>query len=152
MQTYNVRVTGTLEATALVALFTLINGSVQAGLVTELDFEGMGTSSAAQELGIYRVGTAGTTGGTALTAVPVNAGYAAWSGTAFGSYGTQPLKGALVQNVPINANGQRYFWRCNPNLNNAISMPAGNVAAASLAGFTISGTGVVTGRVQLAAI
>ena len=152
MQTYNVRVTGALEATALIALFTIISGSVQANLLTEIDMEGMGTSSAAQELGIYRVGTAGTTGGTALTAVPTNAGYTAWSGTAFGSYSVQPLKGALVQNVPINANGQRYFWRCNPSLNNAISMPAGNVAAASIAGFTLSGTGTLTGRLQLAAI
>ena len=66
MQTYNVRVTGALEATALIALFTLISGSVQANLLTEIDIEGMGTSSAAQELGIYRVGTAGTTEVTTL--------------------------------------------------------------------------------------
>lgn len=152
MQTYNIAVGGTLEATALVGLFTIINGSVQAGLVTEMDFEGSGTSSAFAEMGIYRVGTAGTTGGGALTAVPTNAGYAAWSGTAFGSYSTQPIKGALLHNVPFNANGQRYFWRCNPNLNNAIDVPAGNVAAASIAGFTISGTSTFRGRVQLAAI
>jgi len=152
MQTYNLRFSGTLEATALVALFTMINGSVQAGLVTEIDAEGMGTTSAANEFGIYRIGTAGVTGAGAVTAVPTNAGYTAWSGTAFASYTTQPVKGALVQNVAINGNGQRYFWRANPNLNNAISVPAGNVAAASLGIFTISGTNVVTGRLQVAAI
>ena len=152
MQTYNARFSGTLEATALVGLFTIIAGSVNSFLVTEIDAEGMGTSSAAQEFGIYRVGTAGVTGGGAVTAVPVNAGYAAFAGTAFASYATQPIKGALVQNVPINANGQRVFWRANPNLNNAIQVKAGNNAAGSLAGYTISGTAVVTGRLQLAAI
>lgn len=152
MQTYNIAVGGTLEATALVALFTIINGSVQAGLLVEYDLEGSGTSSAFAEMGLYRVGTAGTTGGGALTATPTNAGYAAWAGTAFGSYSTQPIKGALVKNIPFNANGQRVYWRANPNLNNAISMPAGNVAAASLAAFTISGTSTFRGSVQLAAI
>lgn len=152
MQTFNARVSGTLEATALVALFTFISGSVQANLLTEYDFEGMGTSSAANELGIYRVGTAGVTGSGALTVTPTNPAYTAWAGTAFGGYSTQPIKGAIIMNVPINANGQRVFWRANPNLNNAISIPAGNVAAASIAGYTISGTAVVTGRIQLAAI
>lgn len=152
MQTYNLRFSGTLEATALIALFTMINGAVQAGLVTEIDAEGMGTTSAANEFGLYRIGTAGVTGGGAVTAVPTNPGYAAWAGTAFASYSTQPIKGALVHNVPLNGNGQRYFWRANPNLNNAISVPAGNVAAASLGIFTLSGTNVVTGRLQVAAI
>lgn len=152
MQTYNIAVGGTLEATTLVGLFTIINGSVQAGLLTEMDFEGSGTSSAFGEFGIYRVATAGTTGGGALTVTPTNAGYAAWAGTAFGSYSTQPIKGSLLHNVPLNGNGQRYFWRCNPNLNNAIDIPAGNVAAASIAAFTISGTITMRGRVQLAAI
>lgn len=152
MQTYNIRVSGTLEATALVALFTIISGSVESNLLTEYDFQGMGTSSAANELGLYRVGTAGVTGSGALTVTPTNVGYTAWSGTAFGGYSTQPIKGALIQNVPINANGQRVFWRANPNLNNAIQVKAGNNAAGSLAGYTISGTAVVTGRLQLAAI
>lgn len=152
MQTYNVKVSGTLEATALVALFTIINGSVQASLLTEYDLEGMGTSSAANELGLYRVGTAGVTGSGALTFTPTNPGYTAYSGTGFGGYSTQPIKGALMKPIQINANGQRIFWRCNPNLNNAFSIPAGNVATASIAGFTISGTSVVTGSLQLAAI
>ena len=148
MNVYNARFSGTLEATALVALFTLIAGATRSLLVTEYEAEGMGTSSAAQEFGIYRVGTAGTTGGGAVTPVPVNALATAFTGTAFASYATQPLKGALVKNVPVNANGQRVFWRANPNLNNAIVVPGGNNAAASLALYTISGTGVVTGNLQ----
>lgn len=152
MQTYNVKIAGTLEATALVGLFTVINGSVQASLLTEIDVEGMGTSSAANEFGIYRVGTAGVTGSSALTFTPTNPGYTAYAGTGFAAYSTQPIKGALLHNVPLNANGQRYFWRANPNLNNAIAIPAGNVAAASIAGFTISGTSVIAGRLQLATI
>lgn len=145
---YNARFTGTLEATALIGLFTLISGSVRSLLVTEIDVEGMGTTSAAAEAGLYRVGTAGTTGAGAVTPVPTNAQAPAFSGTAFASYTTQPIKGALVQNVPLNANGQRYFWRCNPNLNNAISVPGGNNAAGSLTVMTISGTNVITGRLQ----
>lgn len=149
MRNYNARFSGTLEATALVALFTIISAATRSFIVTEIDVEGMGTSSAAQEAGIYRVGTAGVTGGGAVTPVPTDASSTAFGGTAFASYATQPIKGALVHNVPINANGQRYFWRCNPNLNNCISVPGGAVAAGSLGVFTLSGTGVLTGRLQV---
>lgn len=145
---YNARFSGTLEATALVGLFTLISAATRSLLVTEIDVEGMGTTSAAAELGLYRVGTAGVTGGGAVTPVPLNAQAPAFGGTAFASYATQPVKGALVHNVPINANGQRYFWRANPNLNNAISVPGGNNNTGSLTLMTISGTNIVTGRLQ----
>jgi hypothetical protein len=150
MQVYNARFSGTLEATALIPIFTIISGSVRSFLMLEIDAEGMGTSSAANEFGVYRIGTAGTTGGGAVTPTPTNALYSAFTGTAFASYSTQPIKGAVVHNCPLNANGQRYFWRCNPNMNNAISVPGGNNAAGSLGLYTISGTSVITGRMQVA--
>lgn len=154
---YNARFSGTLEATLLIPIFTIISGATRSFLMLEVDAEGMGTSSAANEFGVYRIATAGTTGGGAVTPTTPEAPNMtgttpalAFSGTAFASYATQPIKGALAQNVPINSNGQRYFWRCNPNLNNAIVVPGGNNAAGSLGLYTISGTGVITGRAQVA--
>lgn len=152
---YTARFAGTLAATTT-ALLTIISGANRSFLMTEIDVQGQGTSSAANELGIYRVGTAGATGSSAVTPVPKVAPNltgttpaVAFSGTAFQAYTTQPVAGALVHNIPLNANGQRYFWRANPNLNNAISVPGGNNAAGSLAVFPISGTSVVAGRFEI---
>lgn len=153
---YNVRVNGTIGTTTT-ALATLISGATRSFIVMEVDLQGQGTASAANEIGIYRVGTAGATGAGALTFVTVEAPNMtgttpalAFSGTGFGSYTTQPVAGALLQNIGINANGQRYFWRCNPNLNNAVPVPGGNNAAGSIALFSISGASVFTGRIQIA--
>ena len=62
--------------------------------------------------------TAGATGASALTFtpdyVPNMTGTTpalVSSGTGFAAYTTQPVKGALIHNLPLNANGQRYFWR-----------------------------------------
>lgn len=153
---YNVRFAGTLGATTT-ALATIISGATRSLLIVELDIEGMGNASAANELGLYRVATAGITGSGALTFVPLYAPNMtgttpalAFSGTGFGGYTTQPIAGALAHPIAgPNSNGQRYFWRCNPNLNNAIPVPGGNNAAGSVAFFPISGTGVISGRVQL---
>jgi len=154
---YNLRVSGTLSTTTT-PIATIISGATRSFLVLEVDLEGMGTASQANELGIYRIATAGVTGGGAITAVtpesPNMTGTTpalAFSGTAFASYSTQPIAGALAQNIPINANGQRYFWRCNPNLNNAIVVPGGNNAAGSVGLFPINTAGgTVTGRIQIA--
>lgn len=153
---YDVRVNGTLGTTTT-ALATLISGATRSFIVLEVDLQGQGTASAANELGIYRVGTAGVTGAGALTFVtpesPNMTGTTpalAFSGTGFGSYTTQPIAGALVRNIGLNANGQRYFWRCNPNLNNAITIPGGNNAGGSIALFPLSGSSVFTGCIQIA--
>ena len=109
MIVYNARFSGTLEATALIPIFTIISAAARSFLMLEIDAEGMGTSSAANEFGVYRVGTAGVTGGGAVTPVSVeaNSSIPVFQGTAFASYSTQPIKGTLVHNVPVNANGQR---------------------------------------------
>ena len=153
---YNVSVAGTLAATTT-AIATIIGGASRSFLILELDFEGMATASATNEIGIYRVGTAGVTGSSALTFSSVEAPNMtgttpalAFSGTGFAAYSTQPIKGALIHNFGLNANGQRYFWRCNPNLNNAITVPGGNNAAASVTIMPISGSSVVAGRLQIA--
>jgi hypothetical protein len=156
---YNVRVSGALSA-VLTPIATIIAGAIRSFLLLEVDLEGMGTASQANEVGIYRIATAGVTGSGALaftsTDQPNMTGTTpalAFSGTGFASYATQPLVGALLQNIPINANGQRYFWRANANLNNAIPVQGGNNAAASIGLFPINTAGgTVTGRVQLAEI
>lgn len=157
MQIYNVKIPQFTLGSALTAFGTIIAGATRSFLLLEMDFQGRGTASADNELAVCRVGTAGTTGGTALTFTPVDSPNMtgttpalAFSGTGFGSYATQPLTGAVAHNVPLNSNGQRYFWRANPNLNNAIVVPGGNNAAASIALFPVTGTGSVGGRLQLA--
>jgi len=152
MQIYNAQIPQFTLAATTTAFGTFISGTVNANMILELDFQGRGTSSADNEIGLYRIATAGVTGAGAITPQPTNPGYTAWAGTAFSSYTTQPVKGVLAHNIPLNSNGQRYFWRCNPNNNNAIAIPAGNVAAASVGFFPISGTGSVGGRIQLAQI
>jgi len=148
---YNVLVGGTLGATTT-ALATIIAGATRSFMLLEMDIEGMATASATNELGFYRIGTAGVTGSSALTFTTVEglSSNPAFSGTGFAAYSTQPIKGALIHNFGLNANGQRYFWRCNPNLNNAIVIPGGNNAAASIGLFPISGSSVITGRLQIA--
>jgi hypothetical protein len=155
MLIYNIRTPHAASASFTVGVTTTQLGTIVAAedrslLVLEMDFEGMGTSSGANELGIYRVGTAGVTGSNALTASPIHASAPAFAGTAFFTYATQPIAGALVFPFGFNTNGQRYFWRCNPNLNNAIVVPGGSVAAASIAVFPISGGGTGVGRLQIA--
>ena len=152
MHTYNIRFAGTLEASGLTALLTLISAAARSLLVVELDIQGNGTTSAAGELALHRIGTAGVTGGGAPAIVPVSPSAPAFTGTAFTSWGTQPVKGALVHNIPVNANGQRYFWRANANLSNAIFCPGGANAAGSLGLFSVAGTHAVVGRIQIAEI
>jgi len=147
--------------------FQIITGATRSLLVLELDFEGDGTASAYDELGVFRVTTQGT--GTAPTATtPVcrdqtanmtgTTPALAFSGlfyTGATGYGTaQPVLATQpTHNIPVNANGQRYFWRVNPNLNNAITM-TGAVSAGALLGSlsfrSQSGTGNTSGRVQIA--
>lgn len=153
---YNVRVNGTIGTTTT-ALGTIVSGATRSFIVLEVDLQGQGTASAANEIGVYRVGTAGVTGSSALTFVTPEAPNMtgttpalAFSGTGFGAYATQPIAGALLQNIGLNGNGQRFFWRCNPNLNNAIPVPGGNNAAGTIALFSISGASVFTGRIQIA--
>ena len=158
MITFNVRTPNTASASFTVGvtttqLGTIIAGAVRSFLILEVDFEGMGTSSGANELGIYRVATAGVTGSNALTFTGTdspNVGAVTFSGTGFFTYATQPVAGALVHSFGFNTNGQRYFWRANPNLNNAIVVPGGNNAAGSVAVFPVSGGGTGVGRVQIA--
>lgn len=136
---------------------TIIAGASRSLLILEVDAEGDGTASAYNEFGLYRVTTAGTTGASAITPVPVDSPNMtgttpalAFSGLVYTAWTTQPTVGNLIQQCPVNSNGQRYFWRANPNLSNAIVVPGGNNAAATISVRSISGTGNVSIRIQFA--
>ena len=151
---YNARTPNGSTATFTIGATTTQVGTIIAAedrsmLVLELDFQGMGNASGANELGIYRVTTAGVTPSNALTVTPVHPSYPAFAGTAFFTYATQPVAGALIHPFGLNTNGQRYFWRCNANLNNALVVPGGSVNTASIAVFPGSGSGSGIGRVQV---
>lgn len=152
MHVYNVqRSNAALSTTA--DFFTIISAAARSFGILEIDAQGQGTASAANEIGIYRVGTAGVTGGGAITPAPVSPTSPAFTGTVNTTWGTQPVVGALVHQIGLNANGQRYFWRCNPNLNNAIWSPGGANAAGSLScGRSLTGTSNASLRVQIAEI
>jgi|SRR5579871_5750737 len=136
---------------------TIIAGASRSLLVVEFELEGDGTASAYNEVGIYRVATAGSTGAGAITPVTVESPNMtgttpalAFSGLVYTGWTTQPTLGSLIQQVGVNSNGQRAFWRANANLSNAITVPGGNNAAASLSVRGINGTGNVSVRVQFA--
>ena len=131
---------------------TIISNATRSFGILELDAEGAGTTSAYTEMGLYRVTTAGTTGSGAVTPVPVNPAQAGFGGTVFSGWTTQPTIGALIHTMPINSNGQRYFWRAMPNLSNAIWSPGGAVAAGTVSIRPITVSGNTTVRVQVAEI
>lgn len=139
---------------------TIVSGATRSFLILELDVEGDSNASAYNEIGLYRVTTAGTGSATAITTPPTSVDVPnmtgttpalAFSGAANSTYATtQATVGALVHNIPVNANGQRYFWRANPNMSNAIVVPGGANAAGSVSFAPISGTSPVSIRVQIA--
>src|SRR5258708_7702633 len=129
MQTFNATRANVALSTAN-DFWQIVSGATRSTLLLEWDFEGAGNSSVYNEFGLFRVTTQGT--GTApgtTVPQPTNAQFAAYSGTfnTGGAWGTaQPVLGAVpVRSIGINANGQRVFWRCNPNLSNAIVIPGG---------------------------
>ena len=149
--------TGAVVGVTTTQLGTVISGATRSFLLTEYEFQGQGTSSGANEVGIYRVGTAGVTGTNALVfgtgESPNMTGTTpalAFSGTGFFTYATQPLVGvAVVPSIGINANGQRVFWRADNNFRNAITVPGGNNAGGSIAIYPIAGSGTITGKLGL---
>jgi len=152
---YNVRVSNVALSTSA-DLLTLIGGASRSFLITEFEAEGDGTSSAYNEFGFYRVATAGVTGSGAVTPIAVDSPNLtgttpalAFSGLVYTAWSTQPTLGNLIQNVAVNANGQRVFWRAEANYSNAIVVPGGNNAAASISVRSISGTSNVSLRIQI---
>lgn len=153
MFVYNTRIpTFTLGATTT-AFGTFVAAALRAMFIMELDFEGMGAgTSSNNEIGLFRIGTAGVTGSSALLFRPVNPAAPAAALTAFAAYATQPIVTGTdpAQNMPLNGNGQRYNWKALPNFVDAIYVPPGNNAAATVGLFPLSGSAAVAGRVKFA--
>jgi hypothetical protein len=105
-------------------------GTNRSFVLLEIDGEGSGSASAPSTFSVFRTVTPAAAGAltTVVTAQPtvLLATPPAFTGSAGqGSFATtQPtLAGAALFNLSANANGQRYFWRANPNINNAIDFP-----------------------------
>jgi hypothetical protein len=145
-----VRSNTALTASTATGFLNLVSGATRSYGILEIDAEGAGTASAYMEIGVYRVTTAGTAG-TAVTPTPVNAASSAPSFTANGGATGQTV-GALISTIPVNANGQRYFWRAMPNLSNAIWAPGGATAAGQVSFASTAASGSATLRVQVGEI
>lgn len=112
-------------------LISISGNATRSYCVLEIDVEGAGTTSAYDEVAVYRVSAVGTTGGGAITPTPVNVAQPAFGGVVNTTWSAQPTVSAVIHSIPVNANGQRYFWRAMPNLSNAIWSPGGGTAAAA---------------------
>lgn len=124
---------------------TIIAGATRALKVVEIYLSGTGTASASNDVGVYRVGTAGATGAGAVTAAPLNPAAPAVSFTNFTSYTTQPVVGTKIFDIPVNSNGGVGYYRPQPG--QELEIPAGNVAASTITLRSVSGTGTVAGWV-----
>ena len=102
MIVYNARIPQFTLAATTTAFGTIVSNAARSFLITELDFQGAATASAVNEIGLYRVGTAGVTGSSALAFTPVdaNSSIPVFQGTGWAAYATQPIAGALLQNIP----------------------------------------------------
>jgi len=122
MVIYNVRIAPYVPTSLNSVLFGIFPGSTRSFLLLEIDIEGLGSSSSQCEFGFYRTNNTSTVL-TLLNGYPtdVNSSPQAFSGVSGQGPGTTaPTAGTLVHEFGLNAFGQRYFWRANPNLNNAI--------------------------------
>jgi hypothetical protein len=105
-------------------------GTNKSFLLLEVDVEGSGSSSAPSTFSIFRTITSAASGAltTVITGQPTvslssNPSFTGSAGQ--GSFATTQatLASASAFNLSANANGQRYFWRANPNLSNALDVP-----------------------------
>jgi len=169
MLIYNTRFPTFTSASLVSATGGVTTGSVYTGIIfpgtnrswllLEIDVEGQGTTSANAEFSLFRTVTTAASGAltTVVTAQPVDSPVTAtaFSGSAGqGAFATTQatLATAPLMSFGLNANGQRYFWRANPNLNNAIVVPG--TATALLGGLALVQTAgtlsAVTARLQIA--
>lgn len=85
-------------------LLTIIPASSRQVDLIEATVGGMGTASAANELGVHR-SSGGTTPGGAVTAQPAREAQAAAGFTNATTWAAQPTLGPVLFRMPVNANG-----------------------------------------------
>jgi len=156
MVIYNVRIAPYTPTSLNSVLFGIFPGSTRSFLLLEIDIEGLGSSSSQCEFGFYRTNNTSTS----LVLVngnptDVNSSPQTFTGlSGQGPSGTPPTAGTLVHEFGLNAFGQRYFWRANPNLNNAICLdpPTGNLGISLALATGTPANCLIAGRVQFAEI
>ena len=141
---YTIPLASTTLSTTLSSL-TIIAAATRALKVCEIYLAGTGTASASNDVGVYRVATAGVAGAGAVTPAALNPSAPAASFTNFTSYTTQPVVGTKILDIPVNSNGGVGYYRPQPG--QEIEIPAGNVAASTLTIRSVSGIGTVAGWV-----
>ena len=94
---------------------TILANANRALEIAEISFVGMATASAANEIFVAR-STGGTTGGGALTAVPLHSSAPSAAFTNFTTWSAQPTAGNVILRLGVNANGGVYRWVRTPNL------------------------------------
>ena len=134
-------------------------GTNRSHQIIEIDIEGQGVASANSLFGIFRTITTAAVGAltTVITAqtnlsVATNPVFSGSAGQGAFATTQATLATAPLRNLSANANGQRYYWRANPNLDNAIDVPG--TATALLNGIALVQIGgsapiAASGRVQI---
>ena len=166
MIVYNVSIptSATLATGTYIGVLTATAGAGtgRSAMITELDFEGAGSASGFCQIGLFRVTTAAFSGGTSVIPVPVESPNLSGTGSPALTANTAFLTGAvtagtnggLVHSFGLNFNGQRYFWRANPNLKIEIVVPPTTTPGNQIVIQTIivgAGTAApITGRIQFA--
>lgn len=83
---------------------TFVAASTRALIIDAITLGGMGTASAANSVQVCR-STGGTTGGGGITPAPNNPASPAAACSVFTTWSAQPTLGAVLDNIPVNANG-----------------------------------------------
>jgi hypothetical protein len=117
--------------------------------IVSVSITGLGTASAANEFGFFRVGTVGVTPGGTVTAGPKNLSAGAFGGTISTTWGTQPVVGQALIRFGVNANGGVYSKTFTDG--EKIDASGGGVAvtASSISLRCISGTSTVSVNVTI---
>jgi hypothetical protein len=140
--------------TALVVgndFFTINAGANKSFRLREITVAGNAIASAANVIGIYRVGTLGVTGSSPITPAPLNLSEAAFSGVVNTVWGTQPVIAALILPISVNGNGGVFRWVPPPGQEIEVSGFGSALAAANQLsiGRSIAGTSLVSINVTI---
>lgn len=130
-------------------LLTIIGAEDRSWGIVEIDISGAGSSSNYVSLGLYTVGTAGVTGGGAITPAPANnTAMTAAAMVVYTTWGTQPVVGTLLHPIPLNENAARYYWKAN-HWSEVLWCKGGadNTSSRSLRALDVSGN--VTARIRV---
>lgn len=142
MLTYNVNRANVALSTAA-DLLTITAASAKALRIWAITIGGQGTLSANNTVGVYRVGTLGATAGGLITPTAKNQAMPASGFTVATTWTTQPVVGAIVELLSVNANGGGMRWVASqPAL--AIFIPAGATAISQLSIRAANGTSPVS--------